>query len=194
MNSKQELRLAYSKKRELYNEDYIKKSSMAIADLFFTTTFFDLATISSLHVYLPIKNKKEIDTYFIFNRLKESYPNIKLILSKSNFVDFTMELLEYDSNQLLIDNKYGIPEPIVGIPFSPEKLDLVLVPLLVVDKRGNRIGYGKGFYDRLLAKCRLDCLKIGISIEEPIENIIADSQDIALDYAITPKQIYKFSV
>ena len=70
---------------------------------------------------------------------------------------------------------------------------LIFVPLLAFDKFGNRVGYGKGFYDVFLSECRPDTLKIGFSFfeaEVEIEDVF--EKDIKLDYCITPKAVYKF--
>ena len=103
------------------------------------------------------------------------------------------------TNYLLTDNttikknKYNIPEPIEGIEVSNDKLDVVFVPLLAFDKKGNRVGYGKGYYDTFLKTCRPETLKIGLSFFEA-ENKITDinENDIPLDFCITPKQVYSF--
>jgi 5-formyltetrahydrofolate cyclo-ligase len=70
---------------------------------------------------------------------------------------------------------------------------VVFVPLLAFDKQGNRVGYGKGFYDRFLANCKPETIKIGLSFFE-VENEIADvfNNDIELDYCVTPNKIYTF--
>ena len=90
-------------------------------------------------------------------------------------------------------SEWGIPEPLGGVVVEPTKFDLILIPLLAFDKKGHRVGYGKGFYDRYLALCRPDCLKIGISLFEPVELIEdVESYDIPLDLAVCPSQIYDF--
>ena len=91
------------------------------------------------------------------------------------------------------NSRWGIPEPIGGRVVEPTEFDVVLIPLLAFDVKGHRVGYGKGFYDRYLAACRADCLKIGISFFDslaPIEDV--EVHDIALDMAICPTQVYDF--
>jgi 5-formyltetrahydrofolate cyclo-ligase len=80
-----------------------------------------------------------------------------------------------------------------GLEVPVSKIDVVFVPLLAFDKNGNRVGYGKGFYDNFLAKCREDVIKIGLSFFEP-EEIIDDvfKTDIRLDYCVTPFGINNF--
>ena len=67
------------------------------------------------------------------------------------------------------------------------------MPLLAYDTAGNRIGYGKGFYDNFLAECKADTLKIGLSFFPP-EPLIEDvrEDDIPLDYIVTPEDVFKF--
>ena len=103
------------------------------------------------------------------------------------------------TNYLLTDstvikkNSWNIPEPVDGIDIDSQKIDVVFVPLLAFDKRGHRIGYGKGFYDKFLSECRPETLKIGLSFfeAEEIINDISDS-DVVLDYCVTPHQHYIF--
>jgi 5-formyltetrahydrofolate cyclo-ligase len=67
------------------------------------------------------------------------------------------------------------------------------VPLLAFDIKGNRVGYGKGFYDKFLSECKPETIKIGLSFFDA-EEIVEDTsiKDIQLDYCVTPNRIYKF--
>ncbi|RYF99725.1 MAG: 5-formyltetrahydrofolate cyclo-ligase, partial [Chitinophagaceae bacterium] len=90
-------------------------------------------------------------------------------------------------------NEYNIPEPIDGIEVPDSKIDVVFVPLLAFDKKGHRVGYGKGFYDRFLAKCKPDVIIIGVSFFEAEEEILdVNPTDFALQYCVTPTNIYRF--
>jgi 5-formyltetrahydrofolate cyclo-ligase len=102
----------------------------------------------------------------------------------------TMEMVFSDQ---FANSPWGIPEPIGGRIVEPAEFDVVLIPLLAFDVNGHRVGYGKGFYDRYLASCRPDCLKIGISFFEAVAPIVdVEAHDIPLDMAICPTQIYDF--
>jgi 5-formyltetrahydrofolate cyclo-ligase len=69
----------------------------------------------------------------------------------------------------------------------------VIVPLLAVDKNGHRVGYGKGYYDKLLSQCKSTCLKVGISLFELIEKIEdANEMDVALNYCVTADEAINF--
>ena len=91
-------------------------------------------------------------------------------------------------------NTYGIPEP-EGNQFevSPKDIDVVFVPLLAIDKNGNRVGYGKGFYDRFLSQCRPDIVKVGVSLFEPTDlEIPKDPSDVSMNQLVTPSGIISF--
>ena len=70
---------------------------------------------------------------------------------------------------------------------------MVFVPLLKKKKKGHRVGYGKGFYDKFLSECKPDAIKIGLSFFEP-EELITDvfESDVKLDYCVTPNSIHAF--
>ena len=62
-----------------------------------------------------------------------------------------------------------------------------------IDEKGNRIGYGKGFYDTFLARCRPDTIKIGLSFFKPETRIDGVFKgDIPLNYCVTPEKVYTF--
>ena len=70
-------------------------------------------------------------------------------------------ILEEDT--LLQCNAYGIPEPVTGKLLNPQKIDVVFVPLLAFDTTGQRVGYGKGYYDRFLKSCKPTVVSVGLS-------------------------------
>lgn len=192
--NKNDLRKAALLQRQQYSKEDCQSMSARIAHHFFNNTIFTLTGISYLHIFLPIENKNEVDTYPIFHRLLEQYPFIKIVLSRCDFNDCALSHFVFKKNTELKKNRYGIPEPVTGEEIEALKMDMVLVPLLVVDRLGNRIGYGQGFYDRFLAACRPDCKKVGFSFEEPIDQIPSESFDIPMDFCVTPRGIYNFNL
>ena len=102
-----------------------------------------------------------------------------------------MHHIHFDDASLLISNAFGIDEPADGKIISEDDIDLVLIPLLAFDENGFRAGYGKGYYDRFLARCRKDVIKIGFSFFEPVDEIEdIDQFDISLNYCVTPERLY----
>jgi 5-formyltetrahydrofolate cyclo-ligase len=90
-------------------------------------------------------------------------------------------------------NDWGIPEPVDGVEIPASKIEAVFIPLLVFDQKGNRIGYGKGFYDEFLSRCTKEVVKVGLSLfpaEKEIEEV--NEHDVPLDYCVSPEKIYNF--
>ncbi|GAA4273581.1 5-formyltetrahydrofolate cyclo-ligase [Aquimarina gracilis] len=186
--NKKELRAKYKTLRAQLNEDEIDDLSIEIANRLLQLPIWDK---TYYHIFLPITKQKEINTEFIMNILqgKDKY----IVISKSDFEKSTLEHFLLTDGTRLKTNEWGIPEPVDGIPISEEKLEIVFVPLLGYDQEGNRIGYGKGFYDKFLSKCNPAVLKIGLSFFAPEEEIINTiSTDIRLDLSVTPEETYCF--
>jgi 5-formyltetrahydrofolate cyclo-ligase len=188
--NKTELRKYALQKREQLSE--MEREEM-LSKLLAHFSEFDFSSIKIVHIYLPIKRKHEIDTFKLIDFLRAHKPSLIIVVPRSNFKILEMENVVYDEYTILEENKYGIYEPINGELIADEKIDMVICPLLAFDKRGYRVGYGKGFYDRFLSKCRGDVVKIGLSYFDPEEKIedINDA-DVSLDYVISSSRIWKF--
>jgi 5-formyltetrahydrofolate cyclo-ligase len=189
---KSELRKHYLSKRKAISAEEITIKSQRITDLFFQN--FDLSKVKYLHIFLPIIKHNEIDTSLIVRYVQQNLPQIKIIIPKVIPENNEMEHYLFDEKNL-VENPWGIVEPSSenAIKILPEQIDLVIIPLLIFDKNGNRVGYGKGFYDRFLQRCKPETLKIGVCLEEPIETIEDVNEfDVKMDYCITLTKIYKF--
>lgn len=186
--SKVVLRKTYKLLRESLTQDKIEDLSLAIANQLLALKIWDK---SFYHLFLSIETQKEINTEYVLNILAGKDKNV--IISKSNFEDFSMiHYLLTDSTKIK-KNDYDIPEPVDGIEIKSSQLDVVFIPLLAFDKTGNRIGYGKGFYDRFLAQCLPETIKIGLSFfEAEAETFEVSEDDVKLDYCVTPKRVYRF--
>ena len=186
--NKKELREKYKAKMQVLNQIQIEEMSIAIAN---NVLKLDIWDAIYFHVFLPIKTNNEVNTEFILHILQGK--DKEIVMSKSDFG--TLEMTHYlmTDNTKIKNNKYNIPEPIDGIQVPVSKIDVVFVPLLAFDKIGNRIGYGKGFYDKFLAQCRPETIKIGLSFFDSEQNI-ADvfESDVKLDFCANTNQIYKF--
>jgi 5-formyltetrahydrofolate cyclo-ligase len=129
----------------------------------------------------------------IYFRLWRDHPEIKVFAPRVDAATGELKSVGFDADTEFTESSWGIREP-VGDPADPDGLDLVIVPLLCFDLSGHRVGYGKGYYDRFLAKCRPDCLKIGLSLFPPIDEIedLHDG-DVPVDLCITPDEVFRFS-
>lgn len=141
------------------------------------------------HLFLPIVQLHEIDTYII-----------KDLLESAHKIVYTSVLglgLEMQTVQLEIDSKYtvgrlGVPLPVAASKVDSKILDVVFVPLLAFDETGNRIGFGKGYYDEFLRHLSQDVLKVGLSYFLPEQKITEENHDVRLDFCITPTRIFNF--
>ncbi len=189
--TKSELRKIYLKERKTLASEEIKQKSLQIAEVFFQS--FDLRRIKFLHCFLPIEKFNEIDTRMIFERVWREFPQIETLVPRVNFQTNELENLKFTPRTELALSNWQIHEPVHDESVESQKIDAVLVPLLCFDLRGFRVGYGKGFYDKLLKTCRQDSLKIGLSFFPPVENIADINEfDVRLDHCLTPNKIYKF--
>lgn len=149
--------------------------------------------IRTLHLFLPISEKKEADTWPMAAWLRQQHPEIQLVLSKADMKTGDMYHYAWHTNTVLVKNKFGIPEPENGEAIAAADIDFVFVPLLAFDKEGQRVGYGKGMYDRFLHQCRPDVRTAGLSLFGPVDRITdADTWDVPLQTVVTPGHIYHF--
>ncbi len=186
--TKRELRTKYKILRQTLNQDTIDQLSRECFTILFEN--FDFET-KNVGIFLPMENKNEPNTFLLFSEFlnkKINYfaPKIDTLSDQMNFYSISnIQQLEY--------GLYQIPEPIPLKKIEFSELEFILVPLLCFDSNGNRVGYGKGYYDKLLANASKNILTIGISLfneQEQIDDL--DSNDIALDYCIIPQQLIKF--
>ncbi len=182
------LRKKYKAFRLLLSEEELEDKSLAIANRLLQLDIWDN---TYFHLFLTIEEQKEVDTEYLLQILAGK--DKEIVVAKSNFE--TLEMTNYllTDNTKFQKNDYNIYEPVDGIEVPTSKIDVVFVPLLAYDTLGNRVGYGKGFYDNFLAKCKEDVIKIGLSFFEPEESIDDVSEsDIRLDYCVTPMTLYSF--
>jgi 5-formyltetrahydrofolate cyclo-ligase len=187
--TKAEIRKLFLQKRQALTDAEYHQRNVQLYHQFFTQ--LDLSFIKCLHIFIPIENKREPDTWPIIDRIRREFPHVMISIPK--VVDDKLENIYFEGLHQLKKNKWGILEPQQGVPTPSEKIDLVVVPLLAFDTLGNRVGYGKGFYDQFLSQPKPDCKKIGISLFQPIEKIEdVDAFDVRLNGCLTASNYYQF--
>jgi 5-formyltetrahydrofolate cyclo-ligase len=186
--TKADLRIAYKLLRKNLTAEEVEDFSLKIANQLLNLPIWNHAFY---HTFLSIIEHKEVNTEYILNILSGKDKHIVISKSELSTSEMTHYLLT-DSTRIK-KNEWNIPEPINGISIDCKQIDVVFIPLLAFDLSGNRVGYGKGFYDTFLAKCKPETLKIGLSFFES-ENEISDvyEDDVKLNYCITPEKIYTF--
>ena len=186
--TKSELRKIFKSKRMSLSSEAVEDYSLSIANRLLQ---LDIWMHQYFHLFLSIEEQREVNTEHIMTLLAGKDKNI--VISKSDFETGTMRNYLLTDSTVIRKNTYNIPEPEDGIEIDNDLIDVVFVPLLAYDQEGNRVGYGQGFYDRFLSKCRPSAKKIGLSFFDPVESISdVHPKDIRLDYCITPKGIHTF--
>lgn len=185
---KKALRIHYKTLRKQLSENQLEEMSLAVANNVLTLPIWEK---TYFHIFLPIEAHNEVNTEFILHLL--SGKDKEIVISKSDFETRNMTHFLLTDNTKIKKNEYNIPEPVDGIEVPAKKIEVVFIPLLAYDKQGNRVGYGKGFYDKFLSECQPETIKIGLSFFEPEEQITdVFETDVKLDYCVTPNAVFKF--
>ena len=142
-------------------------------------------SIQSCHCFLPIERNREVNTWPIIRALY--HQGKQIILTQTDFEREIMLHFEYDPAVTFELDQFQIPTPVNARSADVSKADVVLVPLLAADKQGGRIGYGKGYYDRLISEMAADVMKIGLTLGACFDKFsFLEPHDQKLDYCITP--------
>ena len=183
---KQQLEL----RKQLSLEEVVELSNQICARFFEN---FTPEKAQLIHIFLPILKNREINTWLIIHKLWLEFPEVKIAVPVTNF--HTQELEHYliTRETEILDNHWGIPEPANAERIAEAEVDMVLMPLLAFDEQGNRVGYGKGYYDKFLHHCRPETIKIGLSLLPPVAKITDTfNYDVPLNYCLTPQKRYAF--
>jgi 5-formyltetrahydrofolate cyclo-ligase len=194
--TKAEIRKIYKEKRRALTEETCANYNKKIHDLVFSR--LAIHRYSPIHLFLPILRNNEPDTRLIINTLRKDFAP-DLYISKS-LENGEMLHVKYDPTTVLETNAWGIEEPkdlnesIVSEAFFEKyKTEdiLIFVPLLAFDKKGNRVGYGKGYYDKFLQYATKDTTIVGLSLFEPVD-LIEDSNffDIKMNFCATHERMW----
>lgn len=184
-DSKKRLRKEYLKKRKaLYPEPYRRFSNKIIHRLKQQEEFQHASTI---HSYVSVNPKGEVDTQLLLKQMIES--GKKVVVPLTHMEEGTLSHIRLTSLNQLKPNRWGIQEPEGGQQVDVEELDLVIVPMVAGDIYKNRMGYGKGFYDRFLSQ--VHCPAIGLIFEECLseDKLPVDSHDVPLTKIITERRV-----
>jgi len=136
--------------------------------------------------YYPVNF--EVNDLELLKKLEKNKFDISLPVIKKNF---QMDFYKWSFSDPLKVNKYGIPEPKTKNIVYP---DILLIPLVAFDKNLNRLGYGGGYYDRLITKLskKKKIMKIGLALSvQKINEVPINKYDKRLDYIVTNKYILK---
>ncbi len=148
----------------------------------------------TVHLFISCPIRKEVGTQALFEYL---WANQKHITTVTNRIDPLLDELDcvrMTAEAPLEKHPFGIFEPSADAEkMNAQEVDLMILPLLACDLRGFRLGYGKGYYDRLLARCVPTLKRIGINYFSPLEELIPhERHDEPLHELVTPEKIWLF--
>ena len=150
---------------------------------------FSVSKGQNVHVFLSIEKFKEVNTQYFIDYFKEK--GAKIFVPK--MTKGKLIAVELGEEKSLVENSFGILEPISTVN-ECSHFDLIITPLLYVDADGNRVGYGKGYYDSFFSSINENALKIGVGFFAPNEIIEDVSEtDVPLDHLLTPESILSFN-
>jgi len=136
--------------------------------------------------YIDAKNEVKTDEAILKSISLGKSVYVPKIIGKGEMIAVKIKSLDE-----LQEGHFGILEPISDEAIEPQNLDIVIVPGVAFDRRGYRIGYGGGYYDRFLKKLSIKTVKIAFAFEfQILDTLPQEEHDILMDIIISEKQIY----
>ena len=169
------------KKDAMLPEDRLEKSKMISRHL------MDLVKKEETVMVFTSKEKEVNTKPLIFSLFEQKNPVVVPIIVRE---DVSLRLSYLRDFSALVPSTFGVPEPIGSeIPAAAEDIGTIILPMLGFDRRGGRIGYGAGYYDRFLSKNR-NMRKIGVAFAcQEMDNLPVDENDIPMDHIVTENGI-----
>lgn len=173
---KKSMRELLAQKRRLMTKDQIQEqSSLLLSYLEQLPAFRDSKTVM---IYYPAHN--EVDVLQLIKRYKREKTFLFPVVKRRNMV-----ACPYEGNDKMHRGKYNIPEPTTD-PYTG-KIDLVVVPGVGFDERGNRLGRGGGYYDVFLNRVSKDTVLVGVGYDfQLVDEVPVNRRDKRMNYIITP--------
>jgi 5-formyltetrahydrofolate cyclo-ligase len=139
-------------------------------------------------VLVYVSKAYEVDTHGLIASLLASGTGVVVPIIERE--SRTLRLSYLRDPSVLVESTFSVPEPVGSeIPASPEDIQLVVVPVIAFDRKGHRLGYGAGYYDRFLSS-HPHMRKIGVAFScLEVPEIPGDENDVAMDLIVTEKGI-----
>lgn len=172
-----------AKRQQLSEQQWLNKSNQIIQSLLDSDVYKKSGVV---HTYISMNERREVFTDNLLIHLFQDRKRV--VVPITNFTDKTLSHSEIEAENALVANKWGVREPKSINPVEISELDLIIVPMAAADKNGNRLGYGRGFYDRFLDMT--DATKIGLTFHEFLfDKIPVEEFDVKLDVIITEEVV-----
>ncbi len=171
------LRRSIREQKKKLPESYIDKTSRKLAELFFATEYYKKAKT----VYGYLSYNQEVRTLPILERALKDGKRVAVPKVYGN----TMRFIYMKDLTAVENSTMSIPEPVADGPVAKDKTALVLMPGVAFDRKGNRMGYGGGFYDKFLAR-EPNHPTVALCYDfQMVEEIPTDEFDIPVDCVIS---------
>lgn len=181
MNEKEQLRTEFRKKRLSLDSAEVKEKSRQIMKKLFSLEEFRAAKTIMFYV----SKDNEVNTH---NIIKHSLDNKVVCVPKTNLATKNIDAYSIDSFDQLSIGTFYVMEPNKGKLVDSSKIDLIFLPGLVFDKNGNRLGRGKGYYDKFLKNTKAK--KIGLAFDfQVIDGVPTNKHDVSVDMIVTEKEV-----
>ena len=191
MNTKDSLRKEISLKRKNLSKKERLDSEESLVQLW--ESVGDSYKKNKVALYWPINGEvatNALISYFFSNGSKCFLPVISNN-EENKLIDFAL----FEEQSRLVKNRFGIPEPNKSKIIDLNQLDIIFLPCVCFDSRGNRIGMGGGFYDKTLSylskKEKTKLIILAYDFQE-VESCLPESHDIKADACLTPTQYLNF--
>lgn len=182
---KTQLRRDALTRRDTLDAAFVKDSGLKTAEIFLNSRFSDIPEASSIMLYSSFRN--EADTWNLINHFHEK--NMEIVLPVTSGPIILPYV--YDGPDSLKKDRFGIPSPDETKCTTADisKIHTIIVPGVAFTKDGNRLGFGKGYYDRFLPQIP-DAVKIALCYDFQITEFIpTEPTDVPVDYLLTEKGI-----
>ena len=164
-------------------DDRERRSALICAKVVASPSY---AAAQAIHCYLPMRS--EVDTRPLITDALAHGKRVAIPIVVPKAAELAHAWIESLTADALTPGAFGTLNPRELRPAAPGDWDLVIVPLLAFDRRGYRLGYGKGYYDRLLAASPVVSIGIAFAAQE-IDALPAEAHDVALDWVITENEM-----
>lgn len=172
-----------AKRSAMDPKEYAEKSELILDKLKRQPEF---RTADCIHCYVSMNHRNEVNTHPLINELIDL--GKKVVVPVTNFESATLTHKYLSDFDRLKKNKWGVPEPVEGEAADINNLELVIVPMAGGDEAKNRLGYGKGFYDRFLKEA--SCPTFGLLFEVGmVAEIPTQKFDVPLSKLITEDRV-----
>jgi len=144
---------------------------------------------NSLALYSPIRN--EVFTEKLFEAARARGKRVAYPRMRGDHLEF----VPVDRLAALVPGRMGVLEPLDGEPLPLEELGLMVLPGVGFDRHGHRLGYGRGFYDRVLGGSSGRPVLAGLAYEEQVvERLPRDPHDVRIDLLVTEMHMWRIPV